>query len=706
MTEATAEASVDLRFDSIPRTAENHFRLRLFATVCRVLLRIRADSDGEDSFEATLEKHPFLKGYLAEIARAVPEGATWAEGLDAWERGLAEWEEQAADRLPLRVLVDTLGLESAHLAAFMLAGLLEEDARFGALVADIQAPLPHRRPCLELIGRIAASAPSPDPWRTCRPLLRNGLVKALNPDAPRSEWLLHVPAVLWDVARGDGEPGPDAGYRVDRHDACEPLEDLVLPDAFRERAAQVPSLVEDGRARAVVVRGSPGSDRFAVIRAIAARLGRDTVTVDADHLKTHAEALGPLCTMAGALPVVTADPGTGETVRVPTLRGYHGPIGVVLGPEGGVEGPSVDQAVNLSIPALSAADRRRCWEQALGPAGADDVETLTERFHLPTRYIRQAAAGAVTEARLHGRNRVAAEDVRRACRTLNTQRLQTLADPIEPMGDWSQLVTGGTTRTRLGDLERRCRHRERVLDHLGPAFAGTGRGVRALFTGPSGCGKSLAAKVLAAELGKDLFRVDLAAVINKYIGETEKNLQKVLATAEELDVVLLLDEGDALLGGRTEVQSANDRYANLQTDYLLQRLEHYEGIALVTTNLSGNIDPAFERRMDVVVDFQRPDQAERHRIWQLHLPRDHGVDDAFLQEVAARCPMNGGQIRNAAMQAALHAVDAGETLAREHLEEAIRTEYRKAGATCPIAERQPDTVGARSNVEAFLESIE
>src|SRR5690606_34793224 len=187
-----------------------------------------------------------------------------------------------------------------------------------------------------------------------------------------------------------------------------------------------------------------------------------------------------------------------------------------------------------------------------------------------------------------------------------------------------------------------CRHRERLLAHLGPAFgASANRGVRALFSGASGTGKTLAARILAAQLGMDLYRVDLAAVVNKYIGETEKNLHRVLSTAEALDVILLLDEGDALLGNRTEVRSSNDRYANLEANYLMPRLEHYQGILLITSNASENLDSAFQRRLDVVVPFMAPQAAERWHIWQLHLPADHRVDAHTLEEIATRCEMRG-----------------------------------------------------------------
>jgi SpoVK/Ycf46/Vps4 family AAA+-type ATPase len=249
--------------------------------------------------------------------------------------------------------------------------------------------------------------------------------------------------------------------------------------------------------------------------------------------------------------------------------------------------------------------------------------------------------------------------------------------------------------------------------------------VRALLTGPSGTGKTLAARLLAAELGMDLYRVDLASVINKYVGETEKNLHRVLSTAEELDVVLLLDEGDALLGRRTEVSTANDRYANVETDYLLQRLEHYSGIVLVTSNLADNIDPAFQRRMDRVVDFSPPSAEERLAIWSIHLPEDHAVDESTLRRVARECALNGGQIRNAAQQATLLALDdAGESTSPtkagtygeqlravsenvkvrdEHVVAAVREEYQKDGAVCPLT--LEETEGPSSGAQQFVEGM-
>jgi SpoVK/Ycf46/Vps4 family AAA+-type ATPase len=233
----------------------------------------------------------------------------------------------------------------------------------------------------------------------------------------------------------------------------------------------------------------------------------------------------------------------------------------------------------------------------------------------------------------------------------------------------------------LRAVEARCRHRERVA---ALTSFGTNAGVRVLFTGPSGTGKTLAAGQLSRALGKDAYRVDLSAVVNKYIGETEKNLDRLLSLAEELDVVLLLDEGDALLTRRTAVQSSTDRYANLETNFLLQRLETFEGILFVTSNAAERIDGAFQRRMDAIIEFRMPEVSERRRLWKLHLPAGSSIAAELVDRIAAQCALSGGQIRNAALHAQLLSFDAGGEVTGPLLAQSVRREYRKLGTVCPL----------------------
>jgi len=454
-----------------------------------------------------------------------------------------------------------------------------------------------------------------------------------------------------------------------------------------QRLQRVPTLLERGLIGGLIVRGMQGSGRTRALGAVAQACGKSLLVLVRPQLPSLSELCrlaGPLATLLNAMPVIDLELSPGENVDIPPLAEYQGPLGVVLGQEGGVQGRLTETCVTLRIPPIFMPTRRIHWERALGDQPL--LEEISRRFHLTVGGIERAGRLAQAYAAFDNRNTVCVADVQGALRSLNRQSLGALATHIDVGGyDWDVLVAPPSTRTELENLAMRCRQRESVLPHLGASFRGHNRGVRALFGGPSGTGKTLAARVLVAELGLDLYRIDLASVVNKYIGETERNLSKLFARAEEMDVVLLLDEGDALLTGRTEVRSSNDRYANLETNYLLQRLEFYEGILLVTSNAVSRIDEAFQRRMDVYVEFTPPNATQRYAIWRLHLPPEHELDDELLRLVAARCNLSGGQIRNAALHCTVLATEHERRVNPAFLLEAVAREYQKMGASSPLA---------------------
>ena len=238
-------------------------------------------------------------------------------------------------------------------------------------------------------------------------------------------------------------------------------------------------------------------------------------------------------------------------------------------------------------------------------------------------------------------------------------------------------------------------NQSRVLDDWGFLEGRPGaRGVRLLFAGPPGTGKTLSAEVLAHELGVDLLIVDISRVVSKWIGETEKNLAEVFDAAERAQAVLLFDEADALFGRRTEVSDAHDRYANLETAYLLARLERFEGLAVLATNLRQNVDPAFVRRLEFAVDYEEPTAAEREALWRCHLPERAPLGpDVDLIQLAALYPVVGGVIRNAATAAGFLAATEGVPISRRHLGRAIRREYEKAGKAFPGEPSEATTAG-------------
>ncbi|MGG7613231.1 ATP-binding protein, partial [Streptomyces sp. ZG43] len=279
---------------------------------------------------------------------------------------------------------------------------------------------------------------------------------------------------------------------------------------------------------------------------------------------------------------------------------------------------------------------------------------------------------------------VGAVHVRRAARRQSASGLEQHARRIRPAVDWGDLVLPEGPLSQLRELALRARHRDRVLGEWRlNAGGGRGRGVLGLFAGESGTGKTLSAEVVAADLGLDLYVVQLSSVVDKYVGETEKNLERIFTEADRTDAVLLFDEADAVFGKRSEVKDAHDRYANMESAYLLQRLESFEGIALLTTNLRANIDEAFTRRLDLVVDFPFPDAGQRLALWRhglSHVPHEEGADPS---ELAREFELAGGSIRSAVVTAAYLAAGRGTPVTVGDLLEGARREYRKAGRLVP-----------------------
>jgi hypothetical protein len=298
--------------------------------------------------------------------------------------------------------------------------------------------------------------------------------------------------------------------------------------------------------------------------------------------------------------------------------------------------------------------------------------------------IRAVGRRARLGAELAGRPAPGIDAVRVAALAEARGGLDALAQPIVDHVPDGALVLPEHLQAELALLAERCGRREDLAAGLGPALRMRYRvGVRALCTGPSGTGKTLACAWLASRLSLPLYRVDLAAVTSKYIGETEKNLAELLARAEAADVVLLFDEADSLFGKRTEIKDANDRFANSQTNYLLQRIETYGGIVLLTANSRTRLDPAFTRRIDMIVEFPLPGPKERRGLWRAHLGGAHDLNQAELNHLAASCTLAGGDIRNVVLTAAVLAKTEGRPICFADIREGVAIEYRKLAKALP-----------------------
>lgn len=318
------------------------------------------------------------------------------------------------------------------------------------------------------------------------------------------------------------------------------------------------------------------------------------------------------------------------------------------------------------------------WQNILGPVAIHldgHVDQLTAQFNLSAPMIQAVYSQAVGQ--MHGEDRPAQlpEVLWQACREQARPRLDDLAQRIEPVATWDDLVLPNRERQTMRDIAIHVRQRTKVYETWDFASkSARGLGISALFAGPSGTGKTMAAKVLAKELRLDLYCIDLSQVVSKYIGETEKNLARVFDAAETGGAILLFDKADALFGKRSDVKDSHDRYANIEVSYLLQRMEAYRGLAILTTNMKSALDHAFLRRLRFVVQFPFPNAEQRTVIWQRMFPKGtpaEGLDAAKL----AQLNVAGGNIRNIAMNAAFYAADAGESMRMGHILRAARSEY-------------------------------
>ena len=331
--------------------------------------------------------------------------------------------------------------------------------------------------------------------------------------------------------------------------------------------------------------------------------------------------------------------------------------------------------VRLDVNKPGPVEQRQMWANALGETAESlnsTLDDLAEHFRLSARMISSTGHRLGSES-----GQLQPDDLWNACRSLSRPKLEDLAQRIAPSATWDDLVLPDLQKQTLRHLADQVRNRLKVFETWG--FASRGRrslGMSALFTGASGTGKTMAAEVLARELRLDLYRVDLSAVVSKYIGETEKNLKAVFDVAEEGGVLLLFDEADALFGKRSEVRDSHDRYANIEVSYLLQRIEAYEGLAILTTNLKSSLDTAFQRRLRFTVNFPFPDSAQREAIWKKVFPEatpTYGLNHKKLSQLNVA----GGNIRNIALNAAFLAAQSGTPVGMENLVEAAKLETLK-----------------------------
>jgi SpoVK/Ycf46/Vps4 family AAA+-type ATPase len=315
------------------------------------------------------------------------------------------------------------------------------------------------------------------------------------------------------------------------------------------------------------------------------------------------------------------------------------------------------------------------------------LDALAGRFRLTPRQIDRAALAARDLAWLRAPGEPpSAGDLFEGARRESRHGIASLARRIDPLYSWDDIVLPDDALAQLRELCARVILRHRVLEEWGfERRLSLGTAASALFSGPSGTGKTMAAEIIARDVGLDLFKINLAAVVSKYIGETEKNLDRIFRAAETANAILLFDEAEALFGKRSEVRDSHDRYANIEIAYLLQKMEEYEGVAILATNLRQNVDESFLRRLAFTIHFPFPDEAERRRIWaRIWPPETPRGEDVDLDLLAREFRFAGGNIKNVALAAAFGAAQDGGCVTMNHVLHATRREYQKLGKALAV----------------------
>ncbi|MBD1887664.1 ATP-binding protein [Microcoleus vaginatus] len=381
-------------------------------------------------------------------------------------------------------------------------------------------------------------------------------------------------------------------------------------------------------------------------------------------------------------------PASDRALASDTLLATPLPLTILCGTEPWNPISGILGVVTVPIPLPDFLQRRHCWQTHLKSAGISltdsDLYAIADRFRLTSDRIADAVATACNQIRVEGKKDTEPKiaDLFAAARAQSGHDLTRLARPIEPKYRLEDIVLPIEQKTQLREICDRATHQTKVLSEWGfDNHLSMGKGLNVLFSGVPGTGKTMAAEAIARELQLDLYKIDLSQIVSKYIGETEKNLDRIFTAAATSNAILLFDEADALFGKRSEVKDARDRYANIEIGYLLQKMEEYEGIAILTTNLGNNMDDAFTRRLSFIIGFPFPKEAERYQIWQKIFPDSTPLGaDLDLEFMARRFEIAGGNIRNIALAAAfLAAAEKADDVRMSHLIRATRREYQKIG---------------------------
>lgn len=645
-----------------------------------------------------------IRARLVEIEREIEE-----RGRKSQEQGIF---------LGLPGVARLFGLSPFELEIVVICLAPELDRKYDRLYAYLQDDITRKKPSVDLALELLCEEQS-DRWRgrvlfsDHAPLLRGGILSITDdPNSPSGSSglarFLTLDSRILDFILGRGQIH---GKLIGCAEAMSPSVTLAEMPVDPVVTASLLGFLErqfgrdatgERRRAAIHLRGPRGAGQIDLALGVCRELNTLLVRVDMELLLARdgteemmrlALREGPLAQAAiflDNIDVVLAEDDRAR-VELKRLATAVADFGWLLFLSGEKEWPAHARFegmlfYGLDLPMADVMIRREAWRAALGlrvvEIGEEGLAQLAGRFRLTPGQIRDAAARAHAINLAHPEPvPLELDDLFAACRHQASIKLRELAAQQRARYDWEDLVLPEDKFKQLQEICAHVRHRDLVFREWGfDRKLSHGKGLSALFTGPPGTGKTMAASVIARELGLDLYKVDLSGVVSKYIGETEKNLSKIFQEAETSNAILFFDEADALFGKRTEVSDAHDRYANIETSYLLQRMEEYEGVVILATNLRDNMDEAFTRRIRFVVEFPFPDEASRMRIWQTHFPASTPLsDEVDFAYLSSNLKIAGGNIKNIVLSSAFAAAQNGNVVTMEHILYGAKREFEKIG---------------------------
>jgi len=682
----------------------------------------------DDEVDHLLNHHKLADENQAELLQQI---AVMSENI----AGKAEESLRQEVYLPFYHLTRMFRLSPFEMDILLICLAPQMDARYEKLYAYLQDDMTRKAPSPGLImDLLCANAEERVQARACfidrSPLRRNHLLRFDDQDGDVSAPLHSMrPLISRDLVMTDRIVNFLLGYNgMDRRSSsCATFiypraQELLMDDQLRNRFLQLTDLLDRDRFNAAsylkddqehaarfmfYLRGSYGAGRKSLAESFCYKLEVPLIIIDCKRLLTPGipfeDQVRILCREALLNPAVLyfdqfdclgadQDGRRDGYLQETVLKAAEEYSWITfLAGEAEWRPPSwVKRSffMHFHVPRPSFATRKKIWNQTLNGhmklSPGLDIDGLAGKFLFTGGQIRDAVMEAQKKAFKRGDEKLTQEDLHGGCREQCNDGLARLARKISPVFGWDDIVLPKDKLNQLKEIRNHVKYKQQVYEEwgFGKKFV-RGKGLIVLFSGPSGTGKTMSAEIIAGDLGMELYKINLSSVVSKYIGETEKNLEQIFKEAETAGGILFFDEADALFGKRTDVKDAHDRYANIEVNYLLQKMEEYEGAVIMATNLSRNIDDAFTRRIHFTVDFPFPDETYRMGIWErifpMDLPRAEGIDLPFL---ARQFKLSGGNIKNIAVNASFLAADQSGIVEMTHLVRAVKREFQKLGRIC------------------------